>query len=150
MEVSLVPPSEIHRVWPTALPMILDSITASGNRESLDNILFRLMDAWENHIASSLWVAFDDDFVIRAAAILDKVEYPDNMSVMRVSHIGGVNGIKWFRPMYKQFNSFARDNDCDYLEAECIPKWDAFMKRYGAEELSRIYRLPVLDEIAGD
>jgi len=141
MDISLVPPNEVWRVWPKTFGYIQKSVNASGKRESMDTILEELLSS-----DSTLWVAFDDDFVIRSSATLKKISYPESIYSMRVCHIGGEQGIKWFRPMYNKFTSYAIDNECDYLEAECIPKWSAFMERYGAEELSRVYRLPVKGE----
>lgn len=141
MEISLVPQNEIWRVWPKTFEHILKSVNASGKRESMNSILEELLSD-----TATLWIAFDDDFVIKSSATLKMISYPDDVYSMRVCHIGGEQGITWFNLMHKKFTSYARDSNCDFLEAECIPKWGAFMKRCGAEELSRVYRLSIKGE----
>ncbi|MHA2063488.1 MAG: hypothetical protein ACXABY_03810 [Candidatus Thorarchaeota archaeon] len=138
MEVSVVPPEEVWRVWPKVFHFIKKSVDASGNRDSVDNALNDLMEC-----KAVLWIVFDDDLVIHAGAILKKMTYPDNTTVMRVCHIGGSSGNKWFNKLYKTLNKFADDNQCDCLEGECIPKWEPLMKRMKAVEISRVYRMPV-------
>ncbi len=145
MDITLVPPSEVWRVWPNVFGYIQKSVNASGKRESMDVILEELLNS-----ASTLWIALDDDLVIKSGATLKKVLYPEGVVCMRVCHIGGENGFSWFKPMYKVFNNYAKDNKCDHIEAECvprvakcIPRWGPLMSEYKIEELSRLYRVPV-------
>ena len=142
MDVTLVPTDEIWRVWPRSFEHILKSINASGKMDSINNVLEELLS---NH--TTLWIAIDDDFVIRSSATLRKIMYADGTAAMKICHVGGENGMDWFRPMYHKFIKFSSDNKCNYLQSESVPEVEPVMKRYKAEELYRVYRISIPENV---
>lgn len=129
-QTTLVPPEDLAAIWPLAIDKLEKAIERSRGRWSMEN-LYQALQSEMYH----LWLAFDDNKAIDGIGVTQIVAYP-NRRMLAIQFLGGENFMDWVWPMLETFNSFARDTECQGIEAtgrDGFWKWlqkDGFEKAY--------------------
>jgi len=127
---TLVPPEQLENVWPFITDRLEKAIERSRGRWSME-ALFQALQSEMYH----LWLAFDGDNNVDGVGVTQVVTYP-NRRMLAIQFLGGENFMDWVWSMLGTFNSFARDIECQGIEAtgrDGFWKWlskDGFEKAY--------------------
>lgn len=127
---TLVPPEQLENVWPFITDRLEKAIERSRGRWSME-ALFQALQSEVYH----LWLAFDGDNNVDGVGVTQVVTYP-NRRMLAIQFLGGENFMDWVWSMLGTFNSFARDIECQGIEAtgrDGFWKWlskDGFEKAY--------------------
>jgi len=127
---TLVPPEQLENVWPFITDRLEKAIERSRGRWSME-ALFQALQSETYH----LWLAFDGDNNVDGVGVTQVVTYP-NRRMLAIQFLGGENFMDWVWSMLGTFNSFARDIECQGIEAtgrDGFWKWlskDGFEKAY--------------------
>lgn len=122
MKVSLVPLEHLDRVWPAAAVLLKPAMRLLHGRYDLDDVEQELHEG-----KLTLWIAFDADGAIFAAALIRIVDYPKRRFA-RIEALGGKKMNAWADSLLSVVESYARDLRCDGIEGSGRFGW----KRVGA------------------
>ena len=129
-QTTLVPAEQIEAVWPNITHRLEEAVRRSRGRWTME-ALYEALRSEMYH----LWLAFDDDNAIDGVGVTQVVTYPSRR-MLAIQFLGGENFMDWVWPMLGTFNSFARDTECQGIEAtgrDGFWKWlqkDGFEKAY--------------------
>mgnify|MGYP003631348156 CR=1 FL=1 len=132
--IALIPPNFVHTLWDDVNEYLAPAVARSNGRWDMQS-LYESMRKMEQN----LWVAFNDDNIIEGVGITEFVFYPKK-KMLATQYLGGTNFNGWVWDMLERFNSWAKDNECDGLEAVArhgFWKWleqDGFIRSYTTYE----------------
>lgn len=132
LQISLVPPQEIHRVWGKVGPMLQRSTDLSEGRYDLID-LARKLNSGEFH----LWIVFEKRGEIVAAITSTFSWYPQG-KFLSGQFLGGARLSEWRDPFCELFDRWGRDNDCKAVEFTGRAGWVRALKGNGYREVYRI------------
>lgn len=127
---TLVPPEQLASVWPLIEGKLVEAVERSRGRWTME-ALYQALQGEAYH----LWLAFSEDNVIDGVGVTQIVTYPARR-MLAIQFLGGENFMDWVWSMLGTFNSFARDVECQGIEAtgrDGFWKWlskDGFEKAY--------------------
>ena len=128
--IALIPPNYVHTLWDDVEKHLAPAIERSHGRWDMQS-LYESMRKMEQN----LWVALNEDNVIEGEFVF----YPKKKMLV-VQYLGGTNFNNWVWDMLERFNSWAKDNECDGIEAtgrHGFWKWleqDGFARSYTTYE----------------
>tara|TARA_S200002703_G_scaffold15758_1_gene13401 strand:+ start:8069 stop:8509 length:441 start_codon:yes stop_codon:yes gene_type:complete len=125
LEVSLVDPNYVSRVWEEVEPILGKSIGSAHGRYDMKDILKEIVN-FEQH----LWVVFDEKSKIIAALTTRFVSYPKK-KVLAGQFLGGTKIMRWRDPMLSTLENWAKDNSCDGLEMTGRNGFEKVLGPYG-------------------
>ena len=79
-----------------------------------------------------LWIVFDEDYKIQAAATTELINYPAK-KVCRLVTLGGANFDDWMESIHA-IEQWALENDCVALETFCRKGFAKKIKHLGYEQ----------------
>ena len=133
-QITLVPPDGVGRVWPAVEPYVAKAVSYTDGRYEAFDVLHLLLTS-DYH----LWVAFCDDG-IKGAVVTRFIDYPRKRYLF-LEFCGGVDGFQWKDKMLSVLRDWAKDNDCDGIEASGRDGWKKIFERDGYEPKLRNFEL---------
>jgi hypothetical protein len=140
--ISLVPPDRVGDVWPLVKDYIDVAVYQTDGRYTLDDA-FTLV-AQHGYL---LWIAFDEE-KLKGAVITCFLTYP-RKKVLHIMFLGGAEGRAWKDATLETLQRFAKDNECDCIEASGREGWSRVLKLDGFKPLWQTFELPVEPARAG-
>lgn len=110
-QVTLVPPGSIEFMWNDVWHLLAPAVTRSHGRWTSGSLYGALVDG-----RMQLWLAFDEDKVIDAAAVTEVMTYP-NRRMLAIHWLGGERFNEWVWDLLDVFDRFAVDAGCTGIEA---------------------------------
>lgn len=135
MQITLIPPEEVGRVWHVIEPYMARCAEYTYGRYTAEDIKNQIIEKNDQ-----LWVAYDEK--VYGAVVTGVVEYP-RMKTLCMHFTGGVDLQKWKDPMLSVLRSFAKDMDCDVIESYGRPGWKRVFADDGFRSRFMFYELPV-------
>ena len=135
MIISLVPSEHVLDVWPAVADYIQNALEYTRGRYELEDVLERVENG-----EFLLWIAFDGER-IKGCVITDMMQYP-RKKFLGCPFVTGDEFASWKQPMFEMLQRFARDNDCEGLEATARPGWSRVFKDDGYEAMWQTFQLP--------
>jgi hypothetical protein len=136
VQISLVPTEHVTDVWPAVIGYAAAALEHAHGRYELEDTLQELLMG--THL---LWVAFEDQH-IKGAFISRVLQYP-RKRFLECTIMAGEEFSTWKAPMLEVLRRFARDNDCEGIEATARIGWARVFKDDGYEALWQTFQLPV-------
>jgi hypothetical protein len=136
MQVSLVPYDQVPFVWPQVEGFVNKALKYASGKYLLEDVYSLVTD-----YKYPLWVAFNDDG-IQGAVITRFIEYP-RKKYLFLEFCGGRDGFSWKTPMLEVLRSWAKDHDCDGIEAAGRDGWKKIFERDGYVPTLRHFELGV-------
>ena len=109
--VALIPPNYVQILWHEVKDYLGPAIARSRGRWDMEALYNALVGADQY-----LWVAFNKDKEIEGVGTTEFVMYPSR-KMMAIQYLGGRNFNSWVWEMLEKFNGWAKDNECDGIEA---------------------------------
>ena len=106
-------------------------------RYTASNIYDRIADQGDQ-----LWVAFDENKVIKGAVVTNVITYPQR-KLLSMTFCGGVDLKEWKDPMLDLLRRYAKDIGCDGIEAVARKGWAQIFKDDGYKERWVTFELPL-------
>ena len=135
MIISLVPLEHVLDVWPAVADYIQNALEYTRGRYELEDVLERVENG-----EFLLWIAFDGER-IKGCVITDMMQYP-RKKFLGCPFVTGDEFASWKQPMFEMLQRFARDNNCEGLEATARPGWSRVFKDDGYEAMWQTFQLP--------
>ena len=135
MIISLVPSEHVLDVWPAVADYIQNALEYTRGRYELEDVLERVKNG-----EFLLWIAFDGER-IKGCVITDMMQYP-RKKFLGCPFVTGDEFASWKQPMFEMLQRFARDNNCEGLEATARPGWSRVFKDDGYEAMWQTFQLP--------
>jgi len=133
--ISLVPSEHVLDVWPAVADYIQNALEYTRGRYELEDVLERVKNG-----EFLLWIAFDGER-IKGCVITDMMQYP-RKKFLGCPFVTGDEFASWKQPMFEMLQRFARDNNCEGLEATARPGWSRVFKDDGYEAMWQTFQLP--------
>lgn len=137
MRVALVPAEQVEDIRPVVLPFVEMAAEYTYGRYTPEDIFTAIAD-YEH----TLWVAYDDNAVIKGIVVTALKQYP-RMRALDLVFLGGDNGFSWKDEMLRVLQCWAFDNHCDVVESSGRFGWAQVFKADGYKPLWQVYELPV-------
>lgn len=135
MIISLVPLEHVLDVWPAVAEYIQNALEYTRGRYELEDVLERVENG-----EFLLWIAFDGER-IKGCVITDMMQYP-RKKFLGCPFVTGDEFASWKQPMFEMLQRFARDNNCEGIEATARPGWSRVFKDDGYEAMWQTFQLP--------
>jgi len=135
-KVSLVPQGLIDDVWPDVAPYITSALEHASGKYELEDVYSLLVE-----YGYPLWIAFNEDG-IKGVVITRFVQYP-RKKYLFIEYCGGTDGWGWKTPMFETLKSWARDNECDAIEAGGRVGWARVFRPDGSKLTSQHFEVGV-------
>jgi len=133
--ISLVPSEHVRNVWPAVADYVQNALEYTRGRYELEDVLERVENG-----EFLLWIAFDGER-IKGCVITDMMQYP-RKKFLGCPFVTGDEFASWKQPMFEMLQRFARDNDCEGLEATARLGWSRVFKDDGYEAMWQTFQLP--------
>ena len=124
-KVSLVPVSEITKIWKKIEPLVDKVIPYTYGRMITADVLHSLII---NHY--HLWVIYKEQDKIEAISITEFMKYP-RKNVLLINFISGDNLDDWIKELDRVLVKFSKESGCDFLEACGRSGWERKVKKIG-------------------
>jgi hypothetical protein len=133
--ISLVPADHVRKVWPAVADYVQNALEYTDGRYELEDVLEMVEGG-----GFLLWIAFDGK-QIRGCVITQMMQYP-RKKFLGCPFVTGDEFASWKQPMFEMLQRFARDNDCEGLEATARLGWSRVFKDDGYEAMWQTFQLP--------
>jgi hypothetical protein len=138
IEVSAVPKEYAERVWPEIETFAGRAAKYSYGRYAAEDVLDLVL-----HHDYALWIALDGHEII-GFVTTTFANYP-HAKYLKIAFLGGKRGKDWKDPILHLLRRWARDNECEGLEASGRPGWVKVFGRDGHTPLWNTFQLPLDD-----
>lgn len=138
--IALVPASYLNTLWPDVRDELARAVDRSKGRWSLEMLFASILNGKQH-----LWVAFDKDKNIDGVGTTEIVFYP-NRRMLGIMFLGGDNFNSWVWDMLEKFNDWARDNECDGIEATARMGFWKWLQQDGFDRSYVVYEKRLTDE----
>lgn len=128
LRVALIPWDQWMPLWGRVKEMLQPVAERTGGRWTVDDVAVRLANGH-----SQLWVAYDHEGIIHAAATTMINNYP-SAKMLCVHMVGGTRMSEWMQDGFDLMKRFAADNQCDGVEFYGRSGWAKHMKALGFEK----------------
>lgn len=135
MIISLVPSEHVLDVWPAVADYVQNALEYTDGRYELEDVLGMVEGG-----GFLLWIAFDGKN-IKGCVITHMMQYP-RKKFLGCPFVTGDEFASWKQPMFETLQRFARDNDCEGLEATARLGWSRVFKDDGYEAMWQTFQLP--------
>ena len=135
MIISLVPSEHVLNVWPAVADYVQNALESTDGRYELEDVLEMVEGG-----GFLLWIAVDGK-QIRGCVITQMMQYP-RKKFLGCPFVTGDEFASWKQPMFETLQRFARDNDCEGLEATARLGWSRVFKDDGYEAMWQTFQLP--------
>ena len=139
MIVSLIPSDHVEEVWPKVQHHMERAAEYTFGRYDVNDIKDSI-----TQYDHDLWIAFDDDKVIKGAVVTTFKHYP-KAKYLDMVFIGGDDGLAWKDDMLKMLQHWAYDNNCDGIESTARFGWAKIFKEDGYKPVWQTFVLPIAD-----
>ena len=136
MQVSAVPAEYVKEVWPDVKGYLQGAGDYTHGRYEAEDILDSITDY--DH---TLWIAFTEEG-IKGAVVTNFIDYP-RKRMLCMNFCGGVQLENWKDPMLQLLQRWAKDNECDGIEATARLGWSKIFKSDGHKPLWQTFELPL-------
>ena len=136
IEVSMVPTQYVDTCWAKIAPFLERAAYYTYGRYTVDDIYDSIKDY--NY---QLWVAYDDGVFV-GAVVTDFINYPKR-KVLCMHFCGGVELKNWKDPMLELLQRFARDTNCESIEATARRGWSKVFQHDGYKSNWVTFELPI-------
>jgi hypothetical protein len=133
--ISLVPSEHVLNVWPAVADYVQNALGYTEGRYELEDV-FEMVEGGE----FLLWVAFDGEH-FKGCVLTQMMQYP-RKRFLGCPFVTGDEFASWKQPMFETLQRFARDNDCEGLEATARLGWSRVFKDDGYEAMWQTFQLP--------
>jgi hypothetical protein len=138
--ITMVPPNYAETLWPDVREQLLRAIARSKGRWS-ERALFNSIVSGHQH----LWLAFDSEHKINGVGTTELVSYPSK-KMLTIQFLGGDKFNDWVWDMLERFADWARDNNCDGIEATARMGFWKWLQQDGYERSYVVYERSLRDE----
>lgn len=136
MEVSLVPPELVDGLWPRIFPYLSSASEYTFGRYEPEDIIEFVLSG-----QAHLWAVLDED-EIKGVTITRFWQYPRKQCLDLV-FLAGDDGFSWKDEMLSTLRRWARDSNCDVIEASGRAGLARAFKDDGYRVLWQVFELPV-------
>jgi hypothetical protein len=136
VQISLVPTEHVTDVWPAVVDYVATALEYTHGRYEPEDTLQELLAGTQ-----LLWIAFEGPH-IKGAVASRILQYP-RKRFLDCPIVTGEEFSTWKAPMLEVLQRFARDNDCESIEATARIGWARVFKDDGYEALWQTFQLPV-------
>lgn len=136
IQISLVPEQFIDDAWARVSGYIATAVYQTDGRYTLDDAYTLVKEH-----GYLLWVAFGGG-EMKGAVITRFAQYP-RKKALHIQFLGGAEGRAWKTSMLEMLQRFARDQDCDCIEASGREGWSRVLKLDGFKPLWHTFEIPV-------
>ena len=136
IKVSHVPREHINDCWKEIEGYLKKCADYTYGRYKVEDIYLEICQY--NH---ELWIAYDED-KIKGAVVTNLVIYP-RKKCCSMTFCGGEDFDKWKDIMLDLLKKWAKDNNCDSLEAVGRLGWTKIFKSDGHKPLFNTFELPL-------
>jgi len=134
---TLVKPKDLGFVWPFIEKLLNKSIKRSYGRTSTDDLLQECLYG-ESH----LWIFYEEDKYpeILGCGITQINDYPSGLRMLNIDHLAGNHHDKWTREGLRFVEEFAKDSNCDGIEALGRPGFWNWLKDENYDKIAVAYQ----------
>ena len=125
--ISGIPSSDIDQVWKACLPFIEAAADKGQAEMTTDDIYHFCKEA-----RMQLWIIFDENHKIQAAATTEIIDYPAK-KVCRLVTLGGTNFDDWMESI-QVIEEWASERNCVSLETFCRKGFLRKLNNYGYKQ----------------
>ena len=136
--IALVPSNYVGTLWNDIETFLGPAIARSRGRWDIDSVHQSLLNE-ERHV----WVAFDEDKKIDGVATTEFVMYPKR-KMLSIEYLGGKNMNSWCWDLSDRLYSWAKDNECDGIEAVARHGFWKWVQQDGFERSYTIYEKEII------
>lgn len=123
--VKSIPVEGLADVWPIVAPLLAPAVIRSGGRNDMRSVFRQIRESY-----LILWVAREDDKVVRAAFTTRVAEYPLKRMLV-IDCAGGEGMLEWLDEVTSTFKRFAADSDLDGVEMYGRTGWVRMLEQRG-------------------
>jgi len=134
---TLVKPKDLGFIWPFVEKLLNKSIKRSYGRTSTNDLLQECLYG-ESH----LWIFFEEDKYpeILGCGITQINDYPSGLRMLNIDHLAGNHHDKWTQEGLKFVEEFAKDSNCDGIEALGRPGFWNWLKDDNWDQIAVAYQ----------
>lgn len=134
---TLVKPKDLGFIWPFVEKLLNKSIKRSYGRTSTNDLLQECLYG-ESH----LWIFFEEDKYpeILGCGITQINDYPSGLRMLNIDHLAGNHQDKWTQEGLKFVEEFAKDSNCDGIEALGRPGFWNWLKDDNWDQIAVAYQ----------
>lgn len=125
--------THIDSIWPDVASLLERAIIYSDGKYQIDDVYQFLKDR-----AMQLWVAFNNEGLLKACCISQIVSYP-RKKVLILIFVAGIDSTEWihFADVLKEF---AMDKQCQSIEFYGRPGWEKLTKQLGFKKIHTVFK----------
>jgi hypothetical protein len=135
MKITAIHPDDYQFVWADIKEYMEGAAKYTYGRYTVDDIYNELSKGNQQ-----LWIAYDDKIY---AAVITQIMYYPRKKVLTMHFAGGTELNKWIKPIISVFRSFAKDNNCDSIEAIGRKGWKKIFENDGFSSNFLFFELEV-------
>jgi len=134
---TLVKPKDLGFVWPFIEKLLNKSIKRSYGRTSTDDLLQECL-----YEESHLWIFYEEDKYpeILGCGITQINDYPSGLRMLNIDHLAGNHHDKWTQEGLRFVEEFAKDANCDGIEALGRPGFWNWLKDENYDKIAVAYQ----------
>lgn len=134
LKISLVPTSEVPRVWDLVSHMLKRATDLSQGRYGLRDLKAKILSG-----EFELWIIFDEAGEIVASVTTTMTAYPQ-VKMVSGQFLGGDRLADWRDDFCAKLESWAKDNGCASIELTGRAGWSKVLDGNGYREVFRVYQ----------
>jgi hypothetical protein len=138
--ITMVPPNFADTLWPEVRGQLMKAVARSRGRWNEEALLHRIKLGHQH-----LWLAFDSEHTIDGVGTTELVEYPGKR-MLAIQFLGGDKFNDWVWDMLERFADWAKDNNCDGIEATARMGFWKWLEQDGYERSYVVYERSLKDE----
>lgn len=136
IQVSLVPTEYVDNCWSKIETFVIEAAEATEGRYSVEELYEMAKDSRNN-----LWVTFDESGY--KGFVLTSVNNYPQRRILAMNFCGGKEFKTWKTPIIDTLKRFARDCECDSIEAYGRKGWAKILKDEGYKSKFVTFELPI-------
>tara|TARA_R100000544_G_C2218217_1_gene55853 strand:+ start:681 stop:1190 length:510 start_codon:yes stop_codon:yes gene_type:complete len=131
--ITIAPTTYLNALWPDVEDQLKRAVIRSNGRWTMP-VLFDVIASGQQH----LWLAFNEDKEIDGVGTTELVDYP-NKRMLAIQFLGGDKFNDWVWDMLEKFNGFAKESNCDGIEATARQGFWKWLKQDDFEQSYVVY-----------